>query len=91
MAVKTVEDNLMEDMMDEVGRQIAKEIDEGIMSTMLVQTGWTPVQFYFKNGEQAVDIQFWLNDTCKGKYRRLGSEYLFEHKQEAEWFILRWA
>jgi hypothetical protein len=86
MAVKTLE----EEMFDEIGKQIAKEIDDGIMSSMLIETGWTPVQFYFKNGEQAVDIQFWLSDTCKGKYRRLGSDYLFENKQDAEWFILRW-
>ncbi len=86
MAVKSVEDEIA----DAMAKEIAKEIDEGIMSTILVQTGWTPVHFTFKNGEQAVDIQFWLNDTCKGKYRRLGNDYLFEDKQDAEWFILRW-
>jgi hypothetical protein len=86
MAVKTKE----EEMMDILAEEIRKEIDEGIISNILVETGWTPVQFYFKNGEQAVDVQIWLAGTCTDDYRRLGSDYLFKSKQDAEWFILRW-
>ena len=87
MAVKNVENEIYNAMAEE----IAREIDEAIMATMLIETGWTAVPFTFNSNYQAVDIQFWLNDTCKGKYRRLGTEYLFEDKKEAEWFILRWS
>ena len=86
MAVKSLED----EMFDEIGRQIAKEIDDGILSNILVETGWTPVQYYFKNNNEAVDINYWLNEHCEDRWRRLGSDYLFENKQDAEWFILRW-
>lgn len=87
MAVKSLQD----DMMDILAEEIRKEIDEGILSNMLAETGWTPVQFYFKNGQQATDIQIWLAGTCTGDYKRLGNEYVFENKQDAEWFILRWS
>jgi hypothetical protein len=87
MVVKTLE----EEMMDEIGKQIAKEIDDGIIANMLVETGWTPVHFTFKDSEQAVDIAEWLSETCEeDTYGRYGSEYLFKDKQDAEWFILRW-
>ena len=86
MAVKTLE----EEMFDEIGKQIAKEIDDGIMSTMLVETGWTPVNFHFKDNYHANDVNFWLLEHCNKKWRRLGSDYVFEDKQDAEWFILRW-
>jgi ribonucleotide reductase beta subunit family protein with ferritin-like domain len=86
MAIKTKEKELM----DEIGKQIAKEIDEGILSNILVETGWTPVNFIFKNGIQAVEIQNWLYANCNGEYRRFGSDYLFKDKQDAEWFILKW-
>ena len=86
MAVKSLE----EEMFEEISKQIAKEIDDGIMSTMLVETGWIPVQYYFKNNDEAVDINEWLNDQCENKWRRLGSDYVFEDKKDAEWFILRW-
>ena len=86
MAVKSLED----EMMDEIGKQIAKEIDDGIMSTILTETGWTPIEYHFKNNNQAVDINEWLTEHCKDKWYRLGSDYVFENKQDAEWFILRW-
>lgn len=87
MAVKSVEDEFF----DEIGKQIAKEIDDGIMSTMLVETGWTPVQFHYKSNEHANDVTFWLMETCKDKWARYNGEYLFKDKQDAEWFILRWS
>jgi len=86
MAVKDVEDLLFE----ELGKQIAKEIDEGIISNVLVESGWTPVHFTFKDNFHATDVQIWLQNECSEKYRRLGSDYLFEDKKDAEWFILRW-
>ena len=86
MAVKSLEDEIM----DEIGKQIAKEIDDGIMSNILVETGWTPVKFHFKDNNQAVDINDWLNETCEDDWERYGSDYLFKDKQDAEWFILRW-
>lgn len=86
MAVKSLEDEIYAAMADE----IAREMDEGIMANILVETGWTPVQFHFKDNFQATDIQIWLQNECPGKYRRLGDSYLFEDKKDAEWFILRW-
>ena len=68
-----------------------QDIDEGMLSTIFLQDGWTPVHFYFKNNKQAVDIVLWLNRNCKNNWQRLGSNYLFKYRQDAEWFILRWS
>lgn len=86
MAVKNVENEIYNAMAEE----IAREIDEGIMATILIETGWTAVPFTFNSNYQAVDINYWLNETCTDDYRRLGSDYVFKSKQDAEWFILRW-
>ena len=86
MAVKSLED----EMADILAKEIAREIDDGIMSNILVETGWTSVQFYFKDNFHANDVNLWLMENCKHKWRRLGSDYLFEDIKEAEWFILRW-
>lgn len=82
--------SLEDEMFDEIGKQIAKEIDDGIISNILVETGWTPVHYTFKDGNQAVDIADWMIENCQDKVERLGSDYLFENKKDAEWFILRW-
>lgn len=87
MAVKSIEDEWYET----VAKEIAREIDDGIMSNILVESGWTPVHFTFKDNFQATDIQIWLQNECKGMYRRLGSDYLFKDVKDAEWFILRWS
>lgn len=87
MAVKTLED----EMMDAMAKDVAREIDEGIMANMLVETGWTPVEFYFKSNEHSVDVTEWLFETFKkDTWSRYGSQYIFKNKKDAEWFILRW-
>jgi len=81
---------LQDEIISNIAKQMQQDIDEGIMSTIYIEDGWTPVQFYFKNNNQAVDINLWLNKTCKNNWRRLGSDYLFKYRQDAEWFILTW-
>ena len=88
MAVK--QKSFEDELFDEIGKQIAKEIDEGILSNILVESGWIPVKFHFKDNFQAVDINEWLNETCEDDWARYGSDYLFKDKKDAEWFILRW-
>ena len=86
MAISDTEQELY----DNLAREIAREMDEGILSNILVANGWTPVEFHFNDNFQAVDINNWLNEQCKGQWTRYGSDYLFKDKQDAEWFILRW-
>ena len=82
---------LQDEIITSIAKQMQQDTDEGIMSNILIEKGWTPVQFYFKNNKQAVDILLWLNRNCKNNWQRLGSDYLFKYRQDAEWFILRWS
>ena len=82
----SVEDEIMNIM----AIDLAKELDESLMATILTETGWIGVEFYFKSNEHAVDVRCWLYATCSGEYKRLGNMYVFEKAQDAEWFILRW-
>lgn len=82
---------IIEDELSEIlAKEIQKEIDDGIMSNILVETGWTSVKFYYKDNNHANDVNLWLMINCVSHWRRLGSDYLFEDAKEAEWFILRW-
>ena len=76
--------------MDKIGKQIAKDIDEEVMSNILTESGWTPVNFHFKDNYHANDVNFWLLEHCSDRWLRLGSDYLFKDVKEAEWFILKW-
>jgi hypothetical protein len=81
---------LQDEVISSIAKQMQQDIDDKIMSSILIEDGWTSVEFYFKSNEQAIDIILWLNRNCKNNWQRLGSNYLFKYRQDAEWFILRW-
>lgn len=82
---------LKEDILDDISNQIAKEMDWHIIADVLVSTGWTSIQIKrFRNNQEAVDINLWLEQNCIGEWKNLSTRYIFKNKKDAEWFSLRW-
>jgi len=82
---------LKEDILDSISNQMAKEMDWHIIADVLVSSGWTSIQLKrFRNNEEAVDINLWLEQNCTGEWKNLATRYIFKKKQDAEWFSLRW-
>jgi len=82
---------LEQDILDTMGKQMAKEMDFHIIADMLMGIGWTSVELNrFQNNTQAVDINLWTETNCTGEWKNVSTRYIFEKKQDAEWFILRW-
>lgn len=84
--------SLEEELAAELSKKIAQAIDDNLMGDMMVSCGWTRVkeQFYHSR-QQAVDINDWLEQHCKGKYKRLNyGDLLFENSQDATMYILKW-
>jgi hypothetical protein len=83
--------DLVEDIAGEMSRLIAEEIDNEIMLDMLVLGGWTKVELErLKDRHESIDIETWIDENCTGKHTKLGRTFVFEKKQDAEWFILKW-
>jgi hypothetical protein len=82
---------LKEDILDDISNSIAKEMDWHVIADVLVSTGWTSIQIKrFRNNEEAIDINLWLEQNCTGEWKNLSTRYIFKEKQDAEWFSLRW-
>ena len=82
---------LTEDILDDISNSIAKEMDWHIIADALVSSGWTSIQIKkFRNNEEYVDINLWLEQNCTGEWKNLSTRYIFKKKQDAEWFSLRW-
>jgi hypothetical protein len=82
---------LEQNILDDMGKQMAKEMDFHIIADMLVGIGWTSVQLKrFRNNKEAVDINLWVEYNCIGEWKKQSTRFIFEKKQDAEWFILRW-
>ena len=74
-----------------MSKEIQKEIDFGLISDMLVYSGWVKIELEtLESNTKAIVINEWIDINCKHKVSRLGRKFLFESSAEAEWFILRW-
>jgi len=83
--------NLEEEILDELGKQMSESIDFEILAVMLCEKGWTRFEIpRFIDNHHAIDITYWLDKNCQGKYKRNGPVFLFEESKDAIMFILRW-
>jgi hypothetical protein len=82
---------LEEKMIKKAGKELADEIDWGILSALLIESGWTKViRKPFTSNAEAVDINDWIEKSRIGHVRSLGTVWLFEKEQDAIMFSLRW-
>jgi hypothetical protein len=82
---------LEEKMIKKAGKELADEIDWGILSSLLIESGWTKViRKPFASREEAVDISDWIENSRIGHMRGSGTVWLFEKEQDAIMFSLRW-
>ena len=76
----------------EAATEMQKSIDEGVLLSVLVEGGWTKIEFHFTDNKQAVDIVNWcVENFKKNQWHRLQQYFVFRKKKDAEWFILRWS
>jgi hypothetical protein len=77
---------------DQVAKILQEEIDWEVLASCFVKSGWTMIDLpRFKDRYEAIDIELWIDENCKGKHMHRGKTYVFEKKEDAEWFLLRWA
>ena len=83
--------NLEDQIAENLSKEIAREIDKEILWGMLQGIGWIRVTLpSFVDNNHAVDITYWLEENCKGRFERNGSDFLFERGEDAVIFTLRW-
>jgi hypothetical protein len=71
--------------------QIAKEIDFGILTSMLQELGWVKIVLTPMTHETSDAIDEWIRITCKKGVETMGLVWVFEDHREAAWFSLRWS
>jgi hypothetical protein len=84
---------LENDLAETMAKEISQQVDFEILTDLLIQLdNWTKVELgNFKDSKHQVDVQNWIDKNCKtGTCRSLGSTFVFKHRKDAEWFILRW-
>lgn len=82
---------LKEDITNQLGIEMQKEIDREILWGMLKELGWTRVTLSrLQDNKHAIDITYWIEEYCKGAHEREGRDFIFENPKDASMFILKW-
>lgn len=87
--------NTIDQILDEAGKQMAREIDNEIIWSIQVldctSKGWHLANIdRFTDNNHAIDITDWIEENIKGAYHRNGRHFIFENYKDASWFLLRW-
>ena len=82
--------NIEEDILNKVGKQMADEIDFGILSDMLCELGWRKVILSPMTWEDGYEVDAWTANHIKGHFENMGLVWIFETEEDANWFALRW-
>jgi hypothetical protein len=83
--------NLEEEILEQAGQEMAREIDREVLWGMLQGIGWTRVVISSETAmTQATRILEWLTQNCQAPYEKHRSDFIFEDSRDATMFILRW-
>ena len=87
-SVTLSKDDLTEDKFAKI---LQEEIDWEILASVFVKSGWTMIDLpRFRDRYESIDVEIWIDENCSGKHMKRGKTFVFEKKQDAEWFSLRW-
>ena len=90
MELKVIEAQQLKTQFEiECAKILQEEIDWEILSTLLVEKGWTKVEEISPSPMYIVGK--WVKDNIQGKYKVRGTTWLFESEKDATMFILRWS
>lgn len=82
--------NLEQEIVDNLGREIAKEIDFELMSVVLIEMGWHKVKLEPMTWEQGCAVDAWVEENTRGKNYTMGLVWIFEDQSDAVNFVLKW-
>jgi hypothetical protein len=79
---------------ERLAQEMAKEIDEDILSMMLTATGWTRAPVTWAQGQLrdmwTAETGAWCHNNATGNYKFLVRNWHFENAGDATAFVLTW-
>ena len=83
--------SLIDEIIVQKLEELTASIDNDVLRTSLVESGWIEVEFHYKGANHAIDVLEWIGNNVKeNQWSRLNSYFVFSKKKDAEWFMLRW-
>lgn len=71
-------------------KQMSDDIDFEVLSSIMIQSGWTKVVLKPMTSEKSTEIDQWIEHNCKGMHMTRGLVWIFKDIKDANWFTMRW-
>lgn len=84
---KAVSVDMEAELTQVLAKTVQEEIDNNIMSDMLVSMGWTKITVRNRH-KIAAD---WCTKNIRSPYRIFGDHWCFQDTRDAAWFGLKWS
>lgn len=89
--ITTVRKDIVEDILNKLTDDLAKEIDFNVLLESLISCGWSNVEVPpFDSRYKISDILDWVYHHCDGEFENFGARFIFEDKKDATLFALKW-
>lgn len=76
---------------DILSEELKQEIDFDVLRSLLKNTGWCEViRKQPMTSQESIELDSWVETYCKHQVKTRGLVWLFESKNDANWFSLRW-
>lgn len=89
-----MKNDIEEEIVNTMAKEIQEEIDWEIMCDMMIALGWTKVKMTWPDRmteAMAHTIKEWCRENLKGHYQGRGTTWIFDRKEDAVWFTLKWS
>ena len=83
-------DDLEQSIINNAAKRMSDEIDFQVLTGFLTEIGWTKVVLTPMTTEVSCSIDKWIADNIKGNFETMGLVWVFERKEDASWFVLKW-
>lgn len=80
----------VEAILDRAAKEMADEIDWGILADLYLESGWTQVVVEDYTQKYRQGMADWIFDNIKGRKTGFKGRWLFERASDATWFRIRW-
>ena len=90
-ATEVLEQDYIEKAVQQASKELADDIDFDLLANLYLEMGWTEVEFNpSRPALEAWQIREWLKTNCVGHRTSRNTRFLFERKEDATLFLLKW-
>jgi hypothetical protein len=83
--------DLEKSIINDLGKQLAHEMDQHVLIGFMLELGWREVTVDPWVHPSQSEIEQWVQETLQGHTMNSGNRWVFEDEKDAIMFALKWS